>query len=420
MTDNPTHRRACLASGFDAVRRRPAAALPRPLPPRRARSARRFAGSFHSAGGRYPQGWAAARSPRARTRPFDPRRCSGGADVRRCRRALARLSDRRDRRHARRASRRAATRDAAARRPALGEITTEHGIRLVASLSDAGARRGTIRKTLMYARAVLDEADIEPNPLRDKRVRLPHEEDEEIVPPEAEHVRPSTARSRRCIACRSSGSTGAARASPPSTSCSSATTTSRARASGSARRSEDATRPLGRPAGRARRGALGLARSARGSRPGRTAIPASGADALRTSIGRPEARSASRRSRRTTSGTGASASCIGKAGRSPRSSRSSDTASSRSPPTSTRTSSSTDARSTCPRSSPHEGPADRTRPPDRAYPRGGSGQPRHEPARVRAARPARPTADPPRPLEARTAARARTLAHDAAERTLPN
>ena len=119
----------------------------------------------------------------------------------------------------------------------LGEITTEHGIRLVTSLSDAGARRGTIRKTLMYARAVLDEADIEPNPLRDKRVRLPHEEDDEIVPPEAEHVKPSTARSRRCIACRSSGSTEAARASPPSTSCSSATTTSRARASGSARRS---------------------------------------------------------------------------------------------------------------------------------------------------------------------------------------
>jgi integrase len=71
---------------------------------------------------------------------------------------------------------------------ALDEITTDDGIRLVASLSDAGAKRGTIRKTLMYARAVLDEAEVDPNPLRDKRVRLPYEEVAEIVPPEAEHV----------------------------------------------------------------------------------------------------------------------------------------------------------------------------------------------------------------------------------------
>ena len=303
----------------------------------------------------------------------------------------------------------------------LGEITTEHGIRLVTSLSDAGARRGTIRKTLTYARAVLDEADIEPNPLRDKRVRLPHEEDDEIVPPEAEHVKPSTARSRRGIARRSSGSTGSgARVSSVDLLLVGDYDEPRSRIR--LRKEISKTRRglwVDLPAELAAALSASLAPREDRDPAARLSLRAEPTRSVPRSA-RPERRSASRRSRRTTSGTGASASCIGKAGRSPRSSRSSDTASSRSPPTSTRTSSSTDARSTCPRSSPHEGPADRTRPPDRAYPRGGSGQPRDEPARVRAARPARPTADPPRPLEARTAARARTLAHDAAERSSPN
>jgi hypothetical protein len=36
--------------------------------------------------------------------------------------------------------------------------------------------------------AVLDEAGVEPNPARDRRIRLPYEEQEELVPPTAEHV----------------------------------------------------------------------------------------------------------------------------------------------------------------------------------------------------------------------------------------
>jgi integrase len=43
-------------------------------------------------------------------------------------------------------------------------------------------------KTLTYVAAVLDEADLDVNPARDRRVRLPHEEQEELVPPSAEHV----------------------------------------------------------------------------------------------------------------------------------------------------------------------------------------------------------------------------------------
>jgi integrase len=71
---------------------------------------------------------------------------------------------------------------------ALDEITTAHMVDLVRALAERGAKRETIRKTVKYAAAVLDEAGIEPNPARDSRVRLPHEETEDLVPPEAAHV----------------------------------------------------------------------------------------------------------------------------------------------------------------------------------------------------------------------------------------
>src|SRR5205823_1221142 len=45
-----------------------------------------------------------------------------------------------------------------------------------------------IRKSIKYAAAVLEDAGITPNPFRDRRVRLPHEEHEELEPPEASHV----------------------------------------------------------------------------------------------------------------------------------------------------------------------------------------------------------------------------------------
>jgi integrase len=70
----------------------------------------------------------------------------------------------------------------------LDEITTDHVVDLVAGLVDKKKSRESIRKTITYTAAVLDEANIEPNPVRDKRVRLPYEEDAELCPPEAEHV----------------------------------------------------------------------------------------------------------------------------------------------------------------------------------------------------------------------------------------
>ena len=48
--------------------------------------------------------------------------------------------------------------------------------------------RGTIRKTLQTLAMVLDHAAVDPNPARDRQVRLPRGEDEEINPPSAEHV----------------------------------------------------------------------------------------------------------------------------------------------------------------------------------------------------------------------------------------
>jgi integrase len=68
------------------------------------------------------------------------------------------------------------------------ELTADHFVQLVATLHAAGAKRETIRKTVKYAAAVLEDAGVEPNPARDRRIRLPHEEQEELVPPSADHV----------------------------------------------------------------------------------------------------------------------------------------------------------------------------------------------------------------------------------------
>jgi integrase len=67
-------------------------------------------------------------------------------------------------------------------------ITPKDVSDLVATLSTKGKKRETIRKSVKYLAAVLDECGIDPNPARAKSIRLPHEEHEEIVPPTAEHV----------------------------------------------------------------------------------------------------------------------------------------------------------------------------------------------------------------------------------------
>jgi integrase len=70
----------------------------------------------------------------------------------------------------------------------IDELTVADLNALVAELATAGKARETIRKTTKYVAAVLDDARIDPNPARDKRIRLPHEESVEIVPPTSEHV----------------------------------------------------------------------------------------------------------------------------------------------------------------------------------------------------------------------------------------
>jgi integrase len=68
------------------------------------------------------------------------------------------------------------------------EIRVEDVIDLVASLHAGGKKRGTIKRAVDSLAMVLDFASVEPNVARDKRVKLPREEAEEINPPTAEHV----------------------------------------------------------------------------------------------------------------------------------------------------------------------------------------------------------------------------------------
>jgi hypothetical protein len=68
------------------------------------------------------------------------------------------------------------------------EISVEDVNEAVAALAAKGRKRETIRKSVKYLAAVLDEQGLEENPARSKPVRLPHEEPVEIEPPISEHV----------------------------------------------------------------------------------------------------------------------------------------------------------------------------------------------------------------------------------------
>ena len=75
--------------------------------------------------------------------------------------------------------------------PTLGEravdsITADDVAELVVSLT--GLKRESIRKTVATLAMVLDHHGLAPNPARDKRVRLPQEDREEVNPPTAKHV----------------------------------------------------------------------------------------------------------------------------------------------------------------------------------------------------------------------------------------
>jgi integrase len=68
------------------------------------------------------------------------------------------------------------------------ELEVADVVALVMRLHAAGKKRETIRKSVKYLAAVLDYAGLDPNPARDRNVRLPHEDTDELQPPTAEHV----------------------------------------------------------------------------------------------------------------------------------------------------------------------------------------------------------------------------------------
>jgi integrase len=74
------------------------------------------------------------------------------------------------------------------------ELEAADFVAVVAALHEQGVARETIRKTLGAGAMVLDHAGIEPNPARDRSIRLPWEEPEQINPPSAADIETAFAR----------------------------------------------------------------------------------------------------------------------------------------------------------------------------------------------------------------------------------
>lgn len=77
--------------------------------------------------------------------------------------------------------------------PLIGErpidtLTGHDFINVVAALHANGTARETIRKTLGAGAMVLDHAGVDPNPARDRSIKLPPDDSEEVNPPSADHV----------------------------------------------------------------------------------------------------------------------------------------------------------------------------------------------------------------------------------------
>jgi integrase len=70
----------------------------------------------------------------------------------------------------------------------LDELDASGFADVVARLHGQGVARETIRKTLGAAAMTLDHAGVVPNPARDRSIKLPREEPEEVNPPSAVHV----------------------------------------------------------------------------------------------------------------------------------------------------------------------------------------------------------------------------------------
>jgi integrase len=68
------------------------------------------------------------------------------------------------------------------------ELTPERVATLVVELVDSGLSRESTRKTLSTLAQVLDHHGVQPNPVRDPRVKLPRSERRHVEPPTAAHV----------------------------------------------------------------------------------------------------------------------------------------------------------------------------------------------------------------------------------------
>ena len=73
-------------------------------------------------------------------------------------------------------------------RKRLDEITVDDVVALVAALDARRYKRETIKKSRDCLAMVLDHYRVDPNPARDKRVKLPRERKAHVPPPLAEHV----------------------------------------------------------------------------------------------------------------------------------------------------------------------------------------------------------------------------------------
>jgi integrase len=67
-------------------------------------------------------------------------------------------------------------------------LTTDDMVDLVTQLHAQGRKKATIAKSLQVLAMVFDDVGLDPNPARDRKVRLPREEKREVQPPSAAHI----------------------------------------------------------------------------------------------------------------------------------------------------------------------------------------------------------------------------------------
>jgi integrase len=70
----------------------------------------------------------------------------------------------------------------------IDEISVDDVVKMVAALVRDGYKRETVKKSKDFLACVLDHFGIDPNPVRDRRVKLPRERKAHVPPPLAEHI----------------------------------------------------------------------------------------------------------------------------------------------------------------------------------------------------------------------------------------